>query len=390
LDSEQFISSIGFSLVQPDSARRPSLRFPLEREDRPPAELLELPGAPIDIYNALLPTDAVASGLRDICRIARMSTFAVAAFINHAVRQMPAGQAYLNIGVYAGFSFFAGMLDNPERRCIGVDNFQRRSAREALLSRFGGLKGPAHSFHELDYLDYFDQVHDEPLGVYFYDGDHAYEHQVKGLKRAEPFFADGCIVIVDDTNWEAPRQATIDFAAESEREYELLLDCPTRDHNHPTYWNGLMVLRATGRLRSGSPAEVAAKFPPRRYLPTRPPKNVESGGTEYEPVSDEPLVSIVLLDDGNDAAALEVATKACAEQTWPHTELVVFDRRDGARLMDAVNQATGALVGFTDTTAPLRRAAVELALRLPPGSRFFTSFGDVRYAEHERELLGKG
>jgi predicted O-methyltransferase YrrM len=389
VDSADFLSELGFSLVQPDTARRPSLRFALARRGRPPAELLELPGAPIDIYNAVLPTDDVAPDLRDICGIVRMSTFAVAAFINHAVRQMPAGQAYLNIGVYAGFSFFAGMLGNPDQRCIGVDNFQRKTAREALLSRFDELKGPAHSFHEMDYLDYFDQVHDEPLGVYLYDGDHAYEHQVKGLARAEPFFADGCIVIVDDTNWKDPRQATIDFIAGSEREYELLLDAATRDHNHPTYWNGLMVLRATGRPRTASPAEVAAQFPPREYLPTRPPKNVEPGENDYRPVSDEPLVSIVLLDDGSDPVAREAAIEACAAQSWPRTELVVFDRSSGIPLGDAVEQTTGDLVGFTDVTTPLRPTAVELALRLPPGSRFFTNFGDVRYAEHERELLGK-
>jgi Methyltransferase domain len=392
VDCAEFISSIGFELVRPGTARRPSLRFPLERRERASAELLELPGAPVDVYNARLPEGAATPpSLRDLCGIPRMSTYAAAAFINHAVRNMPPDQAYLNIGVYAGFSFLAGMIDNPDRQCIGVDNFSRPKAREGLLRRFEEMKGPAHRFHEMDYLDYFDDVHSEPLGVYLYDGDHAYEHQLKGLTRAEPYFADGCIVIVDDTNWVEPRQATIDFVAASERAYEVLLDSPTRDHNHPTYWNGLMVLCATGRSRSGSAADVAGQFPPREYVPTKPALNVEPAGSrdELSKVTDDTPVSIVLLSDGEGDAELEAAIAACRAQTWRTTELVVFDPRAASGLAEVLDQTTGALVGFADTASPLRPTAVELALRLPPGSRFFTSFGDVRYAEHERALLGR-
>ena len=134
-----------------------------------------------------------------------MSTVPVAALINLAVRAMPPDQVYLNVGVYAGFTFLAGMLDNPERRCVGVDNFSR-PAGKGFLRRFEQMKGPAHRFYEMDYLDYFDRIHNESLGVYVYDGAHAYEHQVKGLTRAEPHFADDWIVIVDDTNWEEPRR----------------------------------------------------------------------------------------------------------------------------------------------------------------------------------------
>jgi hypothetical protein len=391
VDCAEFISSVSFELIQPETARRPSLRFPVERRDGTGAELLELPGAPIDVFNARLPEADVPGSLRGLCGIPRMSTFPAAALINLAVRAMPPDQVYLNVGVYAGFTFLAGMLENPERQCVGVDNFSRRAARKGLLRRFEEMKGPAHRFYEMDYLDYFDKVHNEPLGVYVYDGDHAYEHQVKGLTRAEPYFADGCIVIVDDTNWEEPRQATIDFLAASEREYEVLLDRATRDHNHPTYWNGLMVLRAAGARRSGSSNEIAGRFEPREYVPTKPAENVEPAAAEEERRAslDPALVSIVLLHDGAGDAALESAIEACRAQTWQRTELVVLDRREVSALADALERTTGELVGFTDTAAPLRPTAVELALSLPPGSRFFTSFGEERYAEHERTLLGR-
>ena len=92
----------------------------------------------------------------------------------------------------------------------------------------------------MDYRDYFASVHRGPIGVYFYDGDHGYEHQLKGLEIAEPFFGDGCIVLVDDTNWPHPYEATFDFMEASSREYRLLLDRDTSVLDHPTFWNGIL------------------------------------------------------------------------------------------------------------------------------------------------------
>lgn len=62
----------------------------------------------------------------------------------------------------------------------------------------------------------------------------------------EPFLADDCIVVVDDTNWDAPRQATEDFMRRSHHPCEVLLDVKTRDRCHPTFWNGIMLLRKRG------------------------------------------------------------------------------------------------------------------------------------------------
>jgi hypothetical protein len=152
-----------------------------------------------------------------------------------------------------------------------------------------------------------------------------------------------------------------------------------------------MVLRAGGARQSASSAEIAGRFEPRGYVSTKPAENVEpAAGEEERHASPDPaLVSIVLVHDGADDAALGSAIEACRAQTWQRTELVVFDRREASALADALERTTGELVGFTDTAAPLRPTAVELALSLPPGSRFFRSFGEERYAEHERALLGR-
>jgi hypothetical protein len=151
------------------------------------------------------------------------------------------------------------------------------------------------------------------------------------------------------------------------------------------------VLRATERKRTEPSATVAARFPVRDYLPTRPATNAEPapGGGQSLLEDDSVSVSLVLLDDGDDTAARDAAIDACRAQTWPQTELIVVDRRAATPLADTLAQTTGDLVALADTAVPLRETAVELALRLPPGSRFFTGFGDKRYAEHERALLGR-
>ena len=172
---------------------------------------------------------------------------AVAAVIQRAVALMPEELSFVNVGVWHGFSFLASLLDNGSKKCIGVDNFSQFGGPEAeFRARYEALKGPAHEFHSMDYKEYFEKVHQGKLGVYFYDGEHSYENQLMGLEVAQPYFAPGCIILVDDTNWQDPRRATLDFMSAHRGEYELLFDVKTADTRHITWWNGLMILRYKG------------------------------------------------------------------------------------------------------------------------------------------------
>jgi len=56
-------------------------------------------------------------------RTPRLSTIATGYIINQLVKYMPKISVYLNVGVWCGFSYFAGIIGNNEKRCIGVDNF---------------------------------------------------------------------------------------------------------------------------------------------------------------------------------------------------------------------------------------------------------------------------
>jgi len=200
-------------------------------------------GASLEVANTRLPADRVEARplIRQLLTMPRMSTYAVAALINKAVHQMPSGTAFVNVGVWHGFSFLAGAVANPDRRCIAIDNFsQYGSPRAEFLKRFEASRSPRHEFHDMDYVDYFARVHSGAIGFYFYDGEHSYRNQYRGLEAAEPFFAAGCVILVDDTNADEPRRATLEFINRSSGKYRLLFDRRTTRNSHPTFWNGVM------------------------------------------------------------------------------------------------------------------------------------------------------
>ena len=206
-------------------------------------------GGSFDLLNTRFPkgTKATRAALKPLCRFPRMSTPAIGALINRGVAAMAPGEAYVNVGVWNGFTFLSGMVGNGDRTCVGVDNFsQFGGPKDAFLERFARFKSAAHRFHDMDYRDYFATVHREPIGFYLYDGEHSYQNQLEGLRVAEPHFGPDCVVMVDDTNDEEPRQATLDFVRSSRNQYETVLDVTTCQNQHPTWWNGVLLLRRVG------------------------------------------------------------------------------------------------------------------------------------------------
>ncbi len=229
---ETFLNGISFAWLQP--------------EDPLPQQLYDLVGTVWERQNTIFASDgeAILERFSRLDRVPRMSTVAIAAVLQKVVAEMPAELSFVNVGVWHGFSFLASLLDNQAKRCVGVDNFsQFGGPKQEFLARFEKLRSPEHHFYEMDYEDYFREKHTGRLGVYLYDGEHSYANQLKGLQVAEPYFAPGCIVLVDDTNWDEPRQASLDFINQSSRNYQLLLDARSAANGHPTWWNGLMVWR---------------------------------------------------------------------------------------------------------------------------------------------------
>lgn len=242
MDIKEFVAGIRFKTVQPlqDLKVRFTIRSPEQLQAA--RVLLER----IDEYQTILPSDdaELRARLEPIMGMPRMSTFATAAVINRLVGELEGEDAYLNVGVWNGYTLLAGMLGHRDKRVVGVDNFSEfKGPREAFLQEFAKHKGERHVFYDMSYEDYFAREHRGDIGLYYYDGEHSYENQLRGLVSASPFFSERCHVLVDDTNWEAPRKATFDFLEQSDQGFEVLVDERTAWNGHPTFWNGLMILR---------------------------------------------------------------------------------------------------------------------------------------------------
>lgn len=245
MNYSDYVRNIKFRMLQPTSTRPHGLRIV--------SRMLSRIGWHFEIANTVLPDDdaAMKQRLQTLCRLPRMSTFAIGAAINRAVSELPSDQTFVNIGVWNGFTFFSGMIENDEKQCIGVDNFSHRdSPREAFLSRFNNSRSDSHHFYESGFRDYFRNQHTEPIGVYVFDGPHTHQDHIDALTFAEPFFAEGCLILIDDTNWSQVRDATDQFLQDSAHSYEKLFDVGTPGSGHPTFWNGLQVLKMTKRAES--------------------------------------------------------------------------------------------------------------------------------------------
>lgn len=236
-----------FRLLGPEAQPGPDGHFHVRRPDGSVATLIQTGSCRIE--SAIVDFDADDARLREVLNpllpIRRMSTIANAAVLNTAVHEMDPGHAFVNVGVWNGFTFLAAMAANGEKACIGVDNFSEFGGpKQDFLARFVEHRTPSHRFFDRDYVDFFAAGLDRPLGVYLYDGEHGYENQYRGLMIADPFYAEDAIVIVDDTNLDRARDATLQFCADSRLDWEVVFDRRTASARHPTLWNGLMILQA--------------------------------------------------------------------------------------------------------------------------------------------------
>jgi protein O-GlcNAc transferase len=177
----------------------------------------------------------------------------VLALLNLAASLLAPDESYVEVGTYYGASLIGAMRGN-EGDFVAIDRFEfgplevkgvqlpaaSRAGLEATLRAFGAgdptiLEGDAFKVLEGGALG------DRRVGVYYYDGPHDYDSQVRGLRAVEPWLADEALIIVDDLDWEDVGRAVRDYL-EAENRAELLFDIPGEDRGHPQWWAGVAVV----------------------------------------------------------------------------------------------------------------------------------------------------
>ena len=198
--------------------------------------------------------------LNKISLIDTMSKISIGFIVNQICKNLKSEDVYLNIGVWRGFTMFAGMI-NTECEVYGVDNFsfnynegnnslnnivEEKKARayfSAHLKKFQDKK--KHFFFDMDYKKFFTlwEKRKKAIDFYYYDGEHSYDNQYQNLIIANNFFKRGTIILVDDYNEDNVEKATLDFVAKFDSDFKILKEIKTANkYIHPTYANGIVLI----------------------------------------------------------------------------------------------------------------------------------------------------
>jgi protein O-GlcNAc transferase len=185
--------------------------------------------------------------------IPNLATENVLALLNLAASQLGPGESYVEVGSFYGASLIGAMRDN-DGDFVAIDRFSfdvpevrgrplpkaSRAGLEASLARFGAgsasiLEGDAFELIEGGALG------DRRVGVYYWDGPHDYEGQLRGMRAVEPWLAHDALIVVDDYDWDAVAEATHDYVA-AEPRAELLVEIGGEAVGQAWWWDGVAVV----------------------------------------------------------------------------------------------------------------------------------------------------
>lgn len=216
----------------------------------------ELPGLWDDFPHSAHPKDRRFDDV--IAGVPNLAEENVLALLNLAASLLGPRESYVEVGTYFGASLIGAMRGNEGRDFVAIDMFSfgatetkgrklpagSREGLEENLRHFG-VEGAA--ILEGDAFEVIEggQVGDRKVGVYYFDGPHDYDSQVRGLQAIEPWLADEALLVVDDHDWEQVTRATRDYLAQQPKA-RMLFEIGGEPKGQPQWWEGMAVLGWNG------------------------------------------------------------------------------------------------------------------------------------------------
>ncbi|MEG3862695.1 tetratricopeptide repeat protein [Microcoleus sp. herbarium12] len=167
--------------------------------------------------------------------------------LNWAVECMSSEEIYCEIGCFQGGSLIGTLLNHSQITACAVDDFSEFDTFGDSSDNLGknvtnfNLSEQVvfcHQNFEEFFWDLREMQSAEKIGVLFYDAAHDYRSHLLALLLSKPFLADSALIVLSNSNWDAPRQANWDFIA-AHPECQLLFDFSAPEFSDA--WNGLQV-----------------------------------------------------------------------------------------------------------------------------------------------------
>jgi predicted O-methyltransferase YrrM len=188
-----------------------------------------------------------------IARVPNLAEENVLALLNLAASLLAPGESFVEVGSYHGASLIGAMRGN-DGDFVAIDHFSfgplevrgvdlPAASREGLEANLRAFEAEGATILEGDAFELLEggALGDRRVGVYYFDGPHDYDSQVRGLRAVEPWLADEALLVVDDSDWEDVGRATRDYLAVEER-VRVLVEIPGHERGHPQWWDGVTVL----------------------------------------------------------------------------------------------------------------------------------------------------
>lgn len=178
-----------------------------------------------------------------------MTTANVMQLLNFAIDCMEPDDIYCEVGCQ-GATLIGALVDHPGQMAYAVNNFSKFDTSgetfEKLTENLSAFSLEEQVFIcNQDFDEFLFELREieteNKIGVYFYNGAYDYRSQILGLLLVRPFLADKALLILGNSNGSAVQQAIWDFIT-AHPQCQILLDLPTPEDGHCTFWDGIQIL----------------------------------------------------------------------------------------------------------------------------------------------------
>ena len=172
-------------------------------------------------------------------QVTRIQHGLVGCLLSNSVAQASEG-CYLEVGSWKGASLCCVGLNNPDKKCYGIDNFSEFNTKseEFLQKHIEKFKLNNTKYFKCSYQEFLQKHEDidgQKASVFFYDGSHGVGHHAEAMRKCKKLLCDTAIVFVDDVGIRGHKpvlQEVVSYAGK-DSEYTFLKDFTNETEGGP-------------------------------------------------------------------------------------------------------------------------------------------------------------